>query len=259
MRHDATRTRGRNSVVRRSLPQPEMRAVFVVVVDVFRKQPFQMAFVHSNNVIQQVSSAAFNPTLRNSILPGTFKGGAYGTNRQSTNRCRDFQPIFPIPVKDQESGSRPERKRLPQLLDGPQARRMADDVEVQDASPVVADDEEAVEQAERDRWHREEVHRGDGFSMVAQKGEPTFGWLRLSRRPFHPTGNGSLRDIEAEHKKFAMDARPLPTLGSQQPSGRLTLGLPSRSAFSQPVSGLWRSVSNTYENLPGANGPQFQA
>jgi hypothetical protein len=187
-----------------------MRAVFVVVVDVFRKQPFQMAFVHSNNVIQQVSSAAFNPTLRNSILPGTFKGGAYGANRQSTNRCRDFQPIFSIPVKDQESGSRPERKRLPQLLDGPQARRMAGDVEVQDASPVVADDEQTVEQAERDSRDGKEIHGRNRFPVISKEGEPTFGWLRISRRPFHPTRNGSLRDIEAEHKKFAMDARRSP-------------------------------------------------
>ena len=36
------------------------------------------------------------------------------------------------------------------------------EVEVPDAPTVVTDDEEAVEYAERDRWHCEEVHRGDG-------------------------------------------------------------------------------------------------
>jgi len=38
-------------------------------------------------------------------LPGTFEGGPYGADLQSTNRYRDFLPIFPIPVKDQEPGS----------------------------------------------------------------------------------------------------------------------------------------------------------
>ena len=38
MREDATRTYGTRSVVRRSLPQSEMRAVFVIVADVFREQ-----------------------------------------------------------------------------------------------------------------------------------------------------------------------------------------------------------------------------
>jgi hypothetical protein len=46
-----------------------MRAVFVVVADLLRKQTFQMAFVHRNHVIQQISSAAFNPALRYTILP----------------------------------------------------------------------------------------------------------------------------------------------------------------------------------------------
>jgi len=36
---------------------------------------------------------------------------------------------------------------------------MLGDVEVQDASTAVADDEKAVEHAERDRWHSEEHTR----------------------------------------------------------------------------------------------------
>lgn len=43
-------------------------------------------------------------------------------------------------------------------------------IEVQNASPVVADDEEAVEPAEGDGRNGEVIHRGDGFLMVARKG-----------------------------------------------------------------------------------------
>ena len=50
------------------------------------------------------------------------------------------------------------------------ACRMLRDVDVQDASTIVADDEEAVEHAERDRWHREEIHgnvgTGAGFDVA---------------------------------------------------------------------------------------------
>jgi hypothetical protein len=87
---------------------------------------------------------------------------------------------------------------------------MAGDIEVQDASPVVADDEQTVEQAERDSRDGKEIHGRNRFPVISKEGEPTLGWLRISRRPFHPTRNGSLRDIEAEHKKFAMDARRSP-------------------------------------------------
>jgi hypothetical protein len=74
---------GANSVVRGSLPQPKMRAVLVVVADVFRKQTFQMAFIRGNDVIQQISSAAFKPNaplhhsakgFRRTFVPGSSSG-----------------------------------------------------------------------------------------------------------------------------------------------------------------------------------------
>src|SRR5450631_4217254 len=72
--------------------------------------------------------------------------------------------------------------------------------------PIVADDEETVEQAERNRGNGEEVHRSDGFSKIAQKGEPTFGWFGISRRSSHPAGDRSLRDIKTKHQKLAVNA-----------------------------------------------------
>ncbi len=57
MRKDATRGYGASSAVWRSLPESEMRAVFVVVADVFREQTFQMAFVNCNDVIQEITPA----------------------------------------------------------------------------------------------------------------------------------------------------------------------------------------------------------
>ena len=97
VRKDATRSCGTNPAIWCSLPESKMRAVFVVIPDVFREHTLQMAFIHRNDVIQQVSTAALNPTLRNSILPGTFEGGpnsletllpllAFGPGRSSANR-----------------------------------------------------------------------------------------------------------------------------------------------------------------------------
>jgi hypothetical protein len=47
---------------------------------------------------------------------------------------------------------------------------MLRDINVQDAPPIMTDDEEAVEHAERNRWHCEEIHRGNRFPMVAKEG-----------------------------------------------------------------------------------------
>src|ERR1700682_770046 len=88
---------------------------------------------------------------------------------------------------------------------------MLGDVEVQNASTTMSDHKEAIEHTESDRWHGEEVHRRDGFPVISNKGEPAFGWLRVSRRSFHPAGNRSLRDLETEHEKLAVDARRSPS------------------------------------------------
>jgi hypothetical protein len=54
---------------------------------------------------------------------------------------------------------------------------MTCDVAEQNASTMVADDEEAVKRGKGDRRHREEIHCRDGFPMVTQKSEPTLGWI----------------------------------------------------------------------------------
>lgn len=86
------------------------------------------------------------------------------------------------------------------------------DVEMQNAPPVVSDDddEEAVQQTERDRRDGKEVHRCNRFAMIAEEGEPTLGWIGVSRRSLHPAGDSSLRDIVAEHEKLSMDPRRSP-------------------------------------------------
>jgi len=187
-----------------------MRAVFVVVADIFRKERFQMAFVPCNDVVQQVAPTTLNPSLCDAILPRTFKGGSERDDRQRSNDCGNLGSILAITVEDEKPGSCCKRKRFPQLLDHPLARRMLGDVDVQDTPTIMTDHEKAVQHAERDRRSREKIKRRDGFPMIAQKGEPTLGSLRISRRSFHPTRDRSLGNIETEHKKLAMNARRSP-------------------------------------------------
>ena len=122
-----------------------MRAVLVVVSDVFRQQPFQMAFIHGDNMIHQVSSATFDPTLCHTVLPGSLEGGPHWAHFQGSNGHGDLQPVFRIPVEDEKSGCRLEWKCFPQLLDDPTARRVLRNVEVQDPPAIMADHEKAIE------------------------------------------------------------------------------------------------------------------
>ena len=63
---------------------------------------------------------------------------------------------------------------------------MLRDVEVQDPPAVMADYEKAIKYAEGDRRGREEIHRRNGFAVIAKKGEPMLGRLGIPRSSFHP-------------------------------------------------------------------------
>ncbi len=87
---------------------------------------------------------------------------------------------------------------------------MLGDIEVQDTPTIVTDDEKTIEHAEGDRRNSKEVHRGNRFPVITEKGKPALSRLRISRCPFHPTRDRSLRDIKTEHEKLPMDARRSP-------------------------------------------------
>jgi hypothetical protein len=52
-----------------------MRAIFVVVGNVFGEQAFQVSFIEGDDVIQQFPAAAAHPTFRDAVLPWTCEGG----------------------------------------------------------------------------------------------------------------------------------------------------------------------------------------
>ena len=87
---------------------------------------------------------------------------------------------------------------------------MAGYVHVQNLPPLVANNKEAVQPLERDRRDSEEIHGGNRVAMIANKGLPALGKFWISGRSLHPTGNGSLGYVEAQHEQFAVDAGSTP-------------------------------------------------
>src|SRR5258707_5542034 len=99
------------SAVWRSLPQSKMCAVLVVVANILSEQAFQVAFVNCNDVIQEITPATPYPTLCDSILPRTLERGADRIHHQGSNRCRNFQSVLGITIKDDEPRCGPKWKR----------------------------------------------------------------------------------------------------------------------------------------------------
>src|SRR5215469_12060184 len=74
-----------------------------------------------------------------------------------------------------------QTETLLQLLDDPTAGGMLRDVEMHDAA-IVADGRDAVEHAEGDRGHGEEVHGRNRFSVIRKKYAPALGWGSFGTR-----------------------------------------------------------------------------
>ena len=82
---------------------------------------------------------------------------------------------------NQISGALVVRKCFPQLLRDPESSWMSSDVTVQDSSPVMCDDKEAIEHTEGDGWDSEEVHCCDGFTVILKESLPAFCQFRILR------------------------------------------------------------------------------
>jgi hypothetical protein len=204
------KTEGVRSSGWRFLGKPEVRSVLMVVAHVIGEQSLQVEIVQGDDVIQQIAPAALNPSLRDTVLPRTLERGSYRPHGHRPHCYRNLQSVLGIPIKNEKPRSRLIRERFPQLLDDPKAVGMPRDIEMQNAPASVADDEETVEHPERDGRDRKQVHGGDGFSMITQKGEPTLGRIGISRCPAHPAGDGPFGNIKTEHQNLTVNTRCAP-------------------------------------------------
>lgn len=176
-----------------------MCPILVVVANVLVHQTFQMPLVQDDHMIEQITAAVTDPALGDTVLPRTSEAGSFGLDAESLQGVDDFFVEVRTSIKDHVARSRVVGERFAQLLDDPGAGGMFRHIKMKGTPPVMSNDEEAVEHAKGKRMQGEEIHRGDGLTMIAQKRGPTLCRLGISMGLSHPTQNGSLRNIEAQH------------------------------------------------------------
>ena len=81
---------------------------------------------------------------------------------------------------------------------------------MQDLTPVVADDEKAVQNTKSERWDGEKVHRSNGLAMVSEERQPSLHRVWISRGSPDPSRDTPFREIETQLKQFAVNARRSP-------------------------------------------------
>jgi len=151
-----------------------------------------MVFIQYDHMVEQVSSTVADPTLGNSILSRTSEAGPFGLDAEALHETGDLFIEVRRPVEDQIFCGVFVRECLSQLLNDPGTAWMSGNVPVQNTPSVMGDDEEAVENAKDQRRHGEEVHRGHGFPMIAQKRGPEGGEAIEEDRITSPPGATTL-------------------------------------------------------------------
>ena len=127
-----------------------MGAVLVVIRDIRREQAPQVRLIDGDHVIQQFAAAAANPPLRDSILPGATDCCVHRPHLHGANSSGHLSTVFAVVIEEEKPGCRFVGKGFAQLLHDPGGSRMASNVAVQNAPPIVGNEEEAVEYAEGD-------------------------------------------------------------------------------------------------------------
>jgi len=120
-------------------------AILVVVLDIRGEQPFQMRFVEGNHRIEQFAPAATDPPLGNTILPRTTDGSPHGVDVHGANSLGHFDAILGIVVEEEKLGGRFIGEGFSYLLHDPYAGRMTRNIEVQNASSIMPNQEEDIQ------------------------------------------------------------------------------------------------------------------
>jgi hypothetical protein len=83
-----------------------------------------------------------------------------------------------------------------QLLSNLKSIGISRHIEMQDLTPVVADDEKAVQNTKSERWDGEKVHRSNGLAMVSKERQPSLHGVWISRGSPDPSRDTPFREIE---------------------------------------------------------------
>ena len=157
--------------------QPEMRSVIMVVANVLVHETLEMPLVEDNHVIQQVSPTVADEAFCYSVLPRAAEAGPFWLDPKALDGADDLNVEVAPAIEYQILRGGVVREGLAQLMRDPCAGRMPCDAEVQKATAIMRDDEEAVDHPEGESRHGEEVHRGNDLAMVAQECRPALGRL----------------------------------------------------------------------------------
>src|SRR5262250_625583 len=162
-----------------------------------------MPLVEDDHVVEQIASTTSHPTLRHSVLPRTAKGGAHGQASYPFGEQHHVVAELRVAVGQKEPRRRRVRPRLSHLLHDPECVGISRDIEAENPSPIMPDDEKAVQDTKGKGWDGEEIYGCDGVTVIPQEPQPRLGRIQVSRSSSKPSRYRRFRDAEPQLEQFA--------------------------------------------------------
>ncbi len=157
---------------RRIFVQRQVRAGAVVVVGISPEHVAQMSHVENNKMVQALSSDRSDQALDVTVLPRRPRGRGAISDTHCSDPSLEYLSVDAVAVSDEVFGRRVPRKGLRDLAGDPISRRIGGDRDMNQPTPVMAQDDEAEQQFEGRGGNHEDIDRGNAVGVVSQKGLP---------------------------------------------------------------------------------------
>lgn len=117
----------------------------MIIGKILTPEASEMAFVDRDDVVNHLTASAADPSFGDSVLPWAPHTRAQRFDTARFYKCNYLIAELSIAIEQDIAVWARQRQCVAQLLYDPIAARMCRAVEVQDSSPTVFDDKEAVE------------------------------------------------------------------------------------------------------------------
>ena len=189
--------------------QRVMNAILLVIAHVISDQAAKVFFVQWDDMVEDLTAAAANPSFGGSVLPWCLNARPFWLRSGGLQEGNHIEVEDRIVIQNGVAIGSRFRKGFAQLLHDPIGRWMPRNVEVENPAALVLDDEETVQHSKRRGRHGEEVEGDDGLAVVAKKRQPFLGRITPALDPPQITRHGPLGEDESELLQLAVSsARP---------------------------------------------------
>jgi len=189
---------------------------FVVIAEIRRQSPLEMASVQDDVVVQTLPSNRADESLGVWILPRALRCCQNLLHAQRLDSQPNFSTVPAVAIAEEITGRMSFGERLYDLLRGPSAGRMLRHIKVQHLATVMFQDDEYEQYLHRDSRRRKEISGYHLADVVVQEGPP--GLVRRAAEPAQETGDSALGDHDAEHFEFAVNPGRAPQrIGGNHP------------------------------------------